>query len=105
MPKVGHGQKCAACLLLNINQNTYFVRGSLLAMQVMLHQPSGGANGMAADIAIIAEEIIKTRARLNEIYAEHTGRVSACLLRLFSFHRRPTTFFMQFCIKSRSSDV
>ncbi|CAM9184165.1 unnamed protein product [Ectocarpus sp. 6 AP-2014] len=41
---------------------------------VMLHQPSGGANGMAADIAIMAEEIIKTRARLNDIYAEHTGR-------------------------------
>ncbi|CAN0516904.1 unnamed protein product, partial [Scytosiphon promiscuus] len=36
------------------------------AEQVMLHQPSGGANGMAADIAIMAEEIIKTRARLNE---------------------------------------
>lgn len=31
---------------------------------------------MAADIAIMAEEIIKTRARLNEIYAEHTGQVS-----------------------------
>ncbi|CBJ26066.1 ATP-dependent Clp protease, proteolytic subunit ClpP [Ectocarpus siliculosus] len=42
--------------------------------KVMLHQPSGGANGMAADIAIMAEEIIKTRARLNDIYAEHTGR-------------------------------
>ncbi|CAN0210638.1 unnamed protein product [Scytosiphon promiscuus] len=42
--------------------------------KVMLHQPSGGANGMAADIAIMAEEIIKTRARLNEIYAEHTGQ-------------------------------
>lgn len=41
----------------------------------MLHQPSGGANGMAADIQIMAEEIIKTRARLNDIYAEHTGQV------------------------------
>ncbi|CAM9248133.1 unnamed protein product [Pylaiella littoralis] len=41
---------------------------------VMLHQPSGGANGMAADIQIMAEEILKTRARLNEIYAEHTGQ-------------------------------
>lgn len=45
------------------------------AAQVMLHQPSGGANGMAADIQIMAEEIIKTRARLNDIYAEHTGQV------------------------------
>ena len=42
----------------------------------MLHQPSGGANGMAADIAIVAEEIIKTRARLNELYAQHTKQVS-----------------------------
>lgn len=45
------------------------------AAQVMLHQPSGGANGMAADIQIMAEEIIKTRSRLNDIYAEHTGQV------------------------------
>lgn len=45
-------------------------------LQVMLHQPSGGANGMAADIAIVAEEIIKTRARLNELYAQHTEQVS-----------------------------
>eukprot|EP00752_Nemacystus_decipiens_P005125 g4650.t1 len=42
--------------------------------KVMLHQPSGGANGMAADIQIMAEEIIKTRARLNDIYAGHTGQ-------------------------------
>ena len=41
----------------------------------MLHQPSGGANGMAADIAIVAEEIIKTRTRLNELYAHHTKQV------------------------------
>lgn len=41
----------------------------------MLHQPSGGANGMAADIAIVAEEIIKTRSRLNKLYSDHTGRV------------------------------
>lgn len=47
-----------------------------ISRQVMLHQPSGGANGMAADIAIVAEEIIKTRARLNELYAQHTKQVS-----------------------------
>lgn len=34
---------------------------------------------MAADIKIMAEEIIKTRARLNEVYAQHTMRVSASL--------------------------
>lgn len=48
-----------------------------ISRQVMLHQPSGGANGMAADIAIVAEEIIKTRARLNELYAQHTKQVSS----------------------------
>lgn len=53
---------------------------NLAADQVMLHQPSGGANGMAADIQIMAEEIIRTRARLNDIYAEHTGQVCvACV--------------------------
>lgn len=52
------------------------------SVQVMLHQPSGGANGMAADIAIAAEEIIKTRSRLNDMYAQHTGRVRT---RAFSF--------------------
>jgi ATP-dependent Clp protease protease subunit len=40
----------------------------------MLHQPSGGAQGMASDIAIQAEEILKLRSRLNGLYVEHTGR-------------------------------
>mmetsp|Transcript_14087 Transcript_14087/g.41983 ORF Transcript_14087/g.41983 Transcript_14087/m.41983 type:complete len:227 (-) Transcript_14087:39-719(-) len=42
--------------------------------QVMLHQPSGGAQGQAADIAIVAKEIIKTREKLNGIYVNHTGQ-------------------------------
>ncbi|RLN87686.1 hypothetical protein BBJ28_00003653 [Nothophytophthora sp. Chile5] len=42
--------------------------------QIMIHQPSGGAQGMASDIAIQAEEIIKLRARLNNLYASHTGK-------------------------------
>ncbi len=40
----------------------------------LLHQPAGGAMGQAADIAIEAEEIIKMRRRLNEIFAEQTGQ-------------------------------
>jgi ATP-dependent Clp protease protease subunit len=40
----------------------------------MIHQPSGGAQGQATDIEINAREIIKTRARLNEILAERTGQ-------------------------------
>jgi ATP-dependent Clp protease, protease subunit len=42
--------------------------------RVMLHQPSGGISGQAADIARHAQEIIKIKRRLNEIYARHTGQ-------------------------------
>ncbi len=42
--------------------------------RVMIHQPAGGTQGTAADIAIQAEEILKLRARLNEILANHTGQ-------------------------------
>eukprot|EP00543_Licmophora_paradoxa_P000798 CAMPEP_0202453974 /NCGR_PEP_ID=MMETSP1360-20130828/11824_1 /ASSEMBLY_ACC=CAM_ASM_000848 /TAXON_ID=515479 /ORGANISM="Licmophora paradoxa, Strain CCMP2313" /LENGTH=93 /DNA_ID=CAMNT_0049073183 /DNA_START=173 /DNA_END=454 /DNA_ORIENTATION=+ len=38
----------------------------------MLHQPSGGAQGMASDIEIQAKEILRTRARLNDLYVQHT---------------------------------
>ena len=40
----------------------------------MLHQPSGGAQGTAADIEIQAREILYLRKKLNELYAQHTGR-------------------------------
>ena len=42
--------------------------------RVMIHQPSGGVQGQATDIEIQAREILTLRARLNEIYAEHTGQ-------------------------------
>ncbi len=42
--------------------------------RVMIHQPSGGAQGQATDISIHAEEILKIRQRLNEIMAQHSGR-------------------------------
>ena len=42
--------------------------------QIMVHQPSGGAQGQAADIEIQAQEIPKLRSRLNDIYARHTGQ-------------------------------
>ncbi len=41
--------------------------------RIMIHQPSGGAQGQATDIEIQAREILALRARLNEIYAKHTG--------------------------------
>lgn len=42
--------------------------------RVMVHQPSGGAQGMASDIEIQAQEILKLRRTLNDIYVEHTGQ-------------------------------
>ena len=49
-------------------------RYALPNARIMVHQPSGGAQGQAADIAIQAKEILYTRKRLNEIYARHTGQ-------------------------------
>ena len=49
-------------------------RYSLPNTRFLLHQPAGGASGQAADIAIEAQEIIKMRRRLNEIFAEQTGQ-------------------------------
>jgi ATP-dependent Clp protease protease subunit len=49
-------------------------RFALPNSQVMIHQPSGGAQGQASDIAIQAREILKTRERLNNIYVYHTGQ-------------------------------
>jgi ATP-dependent Clp protease protease subunit len=48
-------------------------RFSLPNSRVMIHQPSGGAQGQASDIEIQAREILKLRERLNNMYVEHTG--------------------------------
>ncbi|MEQ8321535.1 MAG: ATP-dependent Clp endopeptidase proteolytic subunit ClpP [Rhodospirillales bacterium] len=48
-------------------------RFSLPNARVMIHQPSGGAQGQASDIEIQAREILKLRERLNKMYVEHTG--------------------------------
>src|SRR5690606_36197319 len=47
---------------------------SLPNSRIMIHQPSGGAQGQATDIEIHAREILKVRARLNKLYVEHTGQ-------------------------------
>jgi ATP-dependent Clp protease protease subunit len=49
-------------------------RFSLPNARIMVHQPSGGAEGQAADIEIHAREILRMRQRLNEIYVAHTGQ-------------------------------
>ena len=49
-------------------------RFSLPNSRIMIHQPSGGAQGQATDIEIQAKEILSLRKRLNEIYVQHTGK-------------------------------
>src|ERR1700749_1732859 len=49
-------------------------RFALPNARVMIHQPSGGAQGQAADIEIQAREILTLRRRLNDIYVSHTGQ-------------------------------
>jgi len=49
-------------------------RYALPNARVMIHQPWGGVQGQASDISIQAKEILKTRDRINEILAKHTGK-------------------------------
>jgi ATP-dependent Clp protease protease subunit len=49
-------------------------RFALPNARIMIHQPSGGAQGQASDIEIHAREILRTRERLNQIYVDHTGQ-------------------------------
>ena len=49
-------------------------RFALPNAEIMIHQPSGGAKGQATDIQIVAENILKTKERLNRILAENTGK-------------------------------
>jgi ATP-dependent Clp protease protease subunit len=49
-------------------------RLSLPNSRILIHQPSAGFEGQSSDIEIHAREILKTRDRIDQIYAEHTGR-------------------------------
>jgi len=50
------------------------MRIALTNARIMVHQPSGGAQGMASDIEIQAREILRMRTRLNTLYAKYTGQ-------------------------------
>ena len=50
------------------------MRVALTNARIMIHQPSGGAQGMASDIEIQAKEILRIRHRMNELYAHYTGQ-------------------------------
>jgi ATP-dependent Clp protease protease subunit len=68
---VGQASSMAAFLLASGAKGK---RHILPSARVMIHQPWGGAQGTAVDIAIQAEEIVRLRKRLNELYAKHTGQ-------------------------------
>ena len=50
------------------------MRVALPNARIMIHQPSGGARGMASDIEIQAREILRIRARMNDLYVKYTGK-------------------------------
>ena len=51
------------------------MRVALTNSRIMVHQPSGGARGMASDIQIQANEILRIRKRMNDLYAKYTGKL------------------------------
>ncbi|SNT16618.1 ATP-dependent Clp endopeptidase proteolytic subunit ClpP [Sphingopyxis indica] len=50
------------------------MRVALTNARIMVHQPSGGARGMASDIEIQAKEILRIRKRMNDLYVQYTGK-------------------------------
>lgn len=75
-PKVGTvcvGQACSMGSFL-LASGEPGMRVALTNARIMVHQPSGGAQGMASDIEIQATEILRMRARMNELYAKYTGK-------------------------------
>ena len=68
---LGQAASMGAVLLAAGTKGQRFV---LPNSRILIHQPMGGARGTATDISIQAEEILRMRARLNEILAHHTGQ-------------------------------
>ena len=68
---MGMAASMAAVLLAS---GTKGKRSALPNSRIMIHQPSGGSQGTAADIEIAAREVLYARERLNQILAKHTGQ-------------------------------
>ena len=68
---IGQAASMGAFLLASGAENKRF---ALPNSRIMLHQPSGGSRGVAADIEIAAREILAIRQQLNELLASHTGK-------------------------------
>ena len=72
---------CTICIGMAASMGAFLLAGgakgkrmALPNADVMIHQPSGGAQGQATEIKIVAEKILKTRKKLNEILAANTGQ-------------------------------
>lgn len=75
-PRVGTfcvGQACSMGSFL-LAAGEPGMRAALPNARIMIHQPSGGARGQASDIEIQAREILRIRARMNDLYAKYTGQ-------------------------------
>ena len=68
---IGQAASAGSLLLMAGGKEKRF---ALPNAKIMVHQPSGGFQGQASDIEIHAKEILATRARLNQIYADHCGQ-------------------------------
>jgi ATP-dependent Clp protease protease subunit len=75
---IGQASSAASLLLMAGAKGK---RYALPNSRVMIHQPSGGAQGQATDIEIQAKEILYLRGRLNQLYVNHTGQTLATIER------------------------
>ena len=66
--------KCDVCTTCLLSSGAKGKRFALPNAEVMIHQPSGGAQGQATEIKIVAEQILKTKEKLNKILAANTGQ-------------------------------
>ena len=72
---------CTTCIGMAASMGAFLLAGgakgkrfALPNAEIMIHQPSGGAQGQATDINIVAEHITKTKKKLNQILAANTGK-------------------------------
>ena len=72
---------CTICIGMAASMGAFLLAGgtkgkrfALKNAEIMIHQPLGGAQGQASDISIQAEQILKTKKKLNTILAENTGK-------------------------------
>lgn len=66
------GQACSMASLL-LAAGAPGMRHALPNARIMIHQPSGGVQGQVTDVQIQAEELIKIKKQINQLYVKHTG--------------------------------